>query len=64
MDSFICEICNKENVDERSSVNILNVHICQACLQNIVETQIGTLKYGYYKMAIRKMWIDYIIAKC
>lgn len=64
MESFICEICNKESTDKRSSVNILEGHICKACLQSIVETQMGTLKYGYYKMVIKKMWIDYIIAKC
>lgn len=63
MDSFLCEICNTESTDKKSSVNILGVHICQNCLKNIVETQIGTLKYGYYKMAIKRMWVDYIIAK-
>lgn len=64
MDLFICEICNKENTDKSCSMSILDVHICKFCLKSIVETQIGTLKYGYYKMLIKKMWVDYIIAKC
>ncbi len=64
MSSKACRICKKESKDKNLDLNILGVLICKTCLKNITESNIGTLKYGYYKQVIKKMWIDYITANC
>ena len=64
MSSEICRVCQKESASNNLDLNILGVHICKNCLNNIAEANIGTVKYGYYKQVIKKMWIDYIMANC
>ncbi|EOD00950.1 sigma factor G inhibitor Gin [Caldisalinibacter kiritimatiensis] len=53
-----CGICDGEC---NHFISLLGVHICRECEQDIVNSDIGDIKYQYYKSVIKKLWIDYII---
>lgn len=57
----ICQICNGT---ENSGINLLGLQLCKECLNAISETEIGDIRYEYYKSVIKKIWLDYIIEYC
>lgn len=54
----ICKICNKENAD---GVNILGIRVCEDCLDKITRVNFEDIEYDYYKLVLKKAWIDYIV---
>lgn len=57
----ICQICNGT---ENNGINLLGLQLCKECLDAISETEIGDIRYEYYKSVIKKIWLDYIIEYC
>lgn len=63
LDTGNCRLCKRDiGENKNNGISILGVYICKDCLDEISETNIGSIKYGYYKLAIKKLWIDYITA--
>ncbi|MTI72014.1 MAG: sigma-G inhibitor, Gin [Firmicutes bacterium] len=59
MNAAECSICSQ---DAKTGIKLFNNAICRECEEDILNVDIKDIKYEYYKVVIKKMWIDYILA--
>ncbi|RKD28823.1 sigma factor G inhibitor Gin [Thermohalobacter berrensis] len=53
-----CKICGDNN---KKGIELLGAHICRECEKNIMKAKINDIRYNYYKLVIKKVWLDYIL---
>lgn len=53
-----CIVCDEGSA---KGINLLGIHICKNCLDEITNININDIRYEYYKSVIKKTWIDYIV---
>lgn len=57
MDFKMCKMCTKLDYN---GIDLLGIHICKECEDDIINIDINDIKYEYYKTVIKHIWIEYL----